>query len=487
MNFLASLRPGVFALSFAFDLELFPIGAREAVWLFWAVMAKKVGFVSLGCPKNLLDTEVMLGRLAKAGYELTAEPGDAEVLVVNTCGFIDKAKQESIDTILEMSRLKESGSCRRLVVSGCLAQRYGAQIERDLPEVDAIVGLDQLDIIEAVCDGDDAATSPESLMADGSATYLYDHLAARVRTTPRHYAYLKISEGCDYPCTFCIIPKIRGSYRSRNPESVLREAETLAAGGVRELLLIAQDTTRYGAELPAGVNDPGGLSSLLRQLARVDGIEWVRFLYAYPTTVKSPILRAMADEPALCNYVDIPLQHASDRMLKAMKRPGTGESNKALILRIRDAVPGVTIRSSFIVGFPGESEDDFHQLLDFVEETELDNVGVFTYSNEEGTEAFVEDEDISEATKIRRRDELMELQSGISRRKNQRRVGSRLRVLVDGLSEETDLLLQGRFEGQAPAIDGTVLINDGVADVGAFVNVAVTEAHPYDLVGHICP
>lgn len=440
---------------------------------------KKVGFVSLGCPKNLLDSEVMLGHLTRAGYELVSRPEEAEVLVVNTCGFIEAAKQESIDTILEMARHKETGRCRRLVVTGCLAQRYSRQIASEIPEVDVVFGLDQLHTITEACEEEQRRVTP--LSADGSAAYLYDHLAPRVLTTPSHYAYVKISEGCDYPCTFCIIPRIRGSYRSRQPESILAEAESLAARGVKELVLIAQDTTRYGDEL--GLKR--GLAALLRQLAAVEGIEWVRFLYAYPTTVDDSVLEAMADEPALCRYVDIPLQHASDPILKAMKRPGTGKSNRALLRRIREAVPGVAIRSSFIVGFPGETEADFQVLADFCAEVELDHLGVFTYSNEEGTGAHVARETISSRQKERRHHELMRQQSGISLRKNRERVGSVLPVLVEGPSEETELLLQGRAEHQAPGIDGVVLINDGEASPGCFAAVEVTEAHPYDLVGRV--
>jgi ribosomal protein S12 methylthiotransferase len=331
------------------------------------------------------------------------------------------------------------------------------------------------------CEGEGRRVA--DIKADGSAAYLYDHLAPRVLTTPSHYAYLKISEGCDYPCTFCIIPRIRGSYRSRDPESILEEAEGLAAQGVKELVLIAQDTTRYGAEL--GLRH--GLASVLRQLAEIEGIEWVRFLYAYPTTVGDEVLEALASEPKLCRYVDIPLQHASDRILKAMKRPGTGASNLALLRRIREAVPGVAVRSSFIVGFPGENQADSEALLRFCAEAELDHLGVFTYSNEEGTAAFVSDESISEEEKTVRRDKLMRQQSRISLARNRARVGSRLRVLVEGPSEETDLLLQGRGEHQAPGIDGVVLINEGDATPGSFATVEILEAHPYDLVGRIVP
>lgn len=441
---------------------------------------KKIGFVSLGCPKNLVDTEVMLGHLTRAGYEPTREPADADLLVVNTCGFIDKAKQESVETILEMARYKKEGRCQRLVVAGCLAQRYADELAREIPEVDAVIGLDQLDSIVSTVQGD--ARQIASLRADGSVVYLYDHLAPRVLATPRPFAYLKISEGCDYPCTFCIIPKIRGRYRSRTEESVLAEAESLASQGVKELVLIAQDTTRYGAELP---NQGASLARLLRRLARVEGLEWIRFLYAYPTTVTDEVLEVMAEEPRVCSYLDIPLQHASDRILKAMKRPGTRASNQALVERIRRAVPGVSLRSSFIVGFPGEEKSDFEELLSFCREVEFDHVGVFTYSNEEDTEAFVRSEAISGAEKGRRQRLLMEQQAGISLARNRRLVGTRPKVLVEGLSPETDLLLRGRTEGQAPEIDGGVLINEGRAEGGEFVTVEVTEAHPYDLVGRI--
>lgn len=440
---------------------------------------KKVGFVSLGCPKNLVDTEVMLGRLAGGGYEITPRPEEAEVLVVNTCGFIDKAKQESIDTILEMARYKEQGSCRRLVVAGCLAQRYAADIAREIPEVDVVMGLDQVESIVDLCEGEDRRLEP--LRADGSVAYLYDHLAPRVRTTAPFTSYVKISEGCDYPCTFCIIPKIRGHYRSRTPDSILAEAEGLAGDGVKELVLIAQDTTRYGADL--GMGD--GLSRLLRELAQIEGIGWVRFLYAYPTTLTDAVLEAMADEPRLCRYLDMPLQHASNRLLKAMKRPGTGESNRKLLERVRAAVPGVTLRSSFIVGFPGETDADFHTLLDFCREVELDHLGVFTYSNEEDTEAYVSRETLSAREKTKRQRALLRQQSSISLAKNRGRVGQKLSVLLEGPSPETEHLLAGRTEGQAPEIDGSVLINEGVAAPGSFVIVEVTEAHPYDLVGRI--
>ncbi len=441
--------------------------------------SKTVGVVSLGCPKNLVDSEVMLGHLTKSGYEIIETPEKAETLIINTCGFIDKAKQESIDTILEMARYKRDGCLQRLVVTGCLAQRYSQQIMEELPEVDAVIGLDQLHTIDAVVAQKERVET--SLKADGSVAYLYDHLVPKIQSTPAHYAYVKISEGCDYPCTFCIIPKIRGAYRSRASDSILAEVESLAQSGVKEICLIAQDTTRYGGEQ----GQRNGLASLLRRLANVSGIEWIRFLYAYPTTLDNEVLEVIASEPSLCRYVDIPLQHASDKVLKAMKRPGTAESNMNLIRKIRESVPDVSIRSSFIVGFPGETDADFESLMNFCKEAELDHLGVFTYSNEEDTEAFVPFETVSEEEKELRKRVLMEAQSVISLRKNQRRLGSSVRVLVEGFSEETELLLQGRTEHQAPGIDGVVLINGGVAEVGDFVEVKLTEAHPYDLVGHV--
>jgi ribosomal protein S12 methylthiotransferase len=442
-------------------------------------MKKKVGFVSLGCPKNLIDTEVMLGHMTRAGYELTSEPAEAEILVVNTCGFIDQAKQESIDTILEMAQYKNKGRCRRLVVSGCLAQRYARDIAREIPEIDVVTGLDSLESIVSTCETDERLVEP--LRADASSAYLYDHQSPRVLSTPRFSAYIKISEGCDYPCTFCIIPKIRGHYRSRTPESILAEAESLAGKGIREIVLIAQDTTRYGVEL--GLRN--GLADLLRQLARVEGVEWIRFLYAYPTTITDAVLEAMADEPAVCRYVDMPLQHTSDPILKAMKRPGTAESNRKLIEHIRAAVPGVSVRSSFIVGFPGETPDDFQKLLNFCREAQFDHLGVFVYSHEEGTEAYGHAETVPDDEKVRRRDELMSVQEPISLGLNRRRVGERIRVLVEGPSPETELLIRARTEGQAPDIDGSVLINDGYVEAGTFATVEVTEAHSYDLVAGI--
>ena len=434
--------------------------------------------LSLGCPKNLVDGEVMLGRLRGAGYELVADPRQADVVVVNTCAFIDRAKQESVDAILEMAREKESGRAKRLVVTGCLSQRYDEELRREIPEIDATLGTGQVDDIVRAVSGD--ATS----LADagpGLPTWVYDHTAPRVLSTPPWLAYVKISEGCDYTCSFCIIPTLRGKHRSRRVEDVVAEVRALAARGVREIVLVAQDSTRYG--LDHGIRD--GLAYLLRRLGRIDGIRWIRIMYAYPATLSDPILEAIASGEKVVKYVDIPLQHASESVLKRMKRP-TGKGNLlGMIERIRAGVPGVAIRSSFIVGFPGETEADYQELLAFVEAGQFDNVGVFTFSDEEGTTSFDLPDRVPARTKERRRRGLMSLQKRISTRRNRRRVGERLEVLVEGTHDDTDLLLRGRAATQAPEIDGQVLINDGSAAPGSFVTCEVTEAHPYDLVARI--
>jgi len=439
---------------------------------------KTVGMLSLGCPKNLVDGEVMLGRLQGAGYELVADARQADVVVVNTCAFIDRAKQESVDAILEMAREKESGRARRLVVTGCLSQRYDEELRREIPEIDATLGTGQVDEIVRAASGE--ATS----LADadpGLPTWVYDHTAPRVLSTPPWLAYVKISEGCDYTCSFCIIPTLRGKHRSRNVEDVVAEVRGLAARGVREIVLVAQDSTRYG--LDHGIRD--GLAYLLRRLGRIDGIRWIRIMYAYPATLSDPILEAIASEEKVVKYVDIPLQHASESVLKRMKRP-TGKGNLlGMIERIRARVPGVAIRTTFIVGFPGETEGDFAELIAFVESGQFENVGVFTYSDEEGTSSFELADRIPAKVKQRRRQRLMSVQKRISTRRNRSRVGERLEVLVEGTHDDTDLLLRGRAASQAPEIDGQVLINDGSAAPGSFVTCEVTEAHPYDLVARI--
>ena len=438
---------------------------------------KKVGLVSLGCPKNLVDGEVMLGQLRERGYDLVSDAREAEVIVVNTCAFIDKAKQESVDAILEMAALKGQGKARRLVVTGCLAQRYDAELRREIPEIDASLGTGQVaDIVRAV---EGEATSLRD--APAPPTWVYDHTRPRILATPSYMAYVKISEGCDYTCAFCIIPTLRGKHRSRTVEDIVAEVRGLAERGVKEIVLVAQDSTRYGLDL--GVRD--GLAYLLRRLSRVDGIRWIRVMYAYPATLSDPILEAMAAEEKVVKYVDIPLQHASERVLKRMKRP-TGRGNLlGMVERIRDRVPGVAVRTSFIVGFPGETEADFEELLGFVRAGRFDNVGVFTFSDEEGTVSFDLDGRVAPEVKAERKDRLMALQKKLVAKRNRGRVGARVEVLVEGAHEDTDLLLVGRTAAQAPEIDGRVILNDGSAEVGTFVTAEITESHDYDFVARI--
>jgi ribosomal protein S12 methylthiotransferase len=436
-----------------------------------------VGFVSLGCPKNLVDGEVMLGQLQRRGHALVTDPRQADVIVVNTCAFIDRAKQESVDAILEMAQEKQAGRARRLVVTGCLAQRYDAELRREIPEIDATLGTGQVADIVGAVEGQDTRTDADARRP----TWIYDHASPRVLSTPPWLAYLKISEGCDYTCTFCIIPRLRGLHRSRALDDVVLEAEALAARGVRELVLVAQDSTRYG--LDRGMRD--GLATLLRRLGRVDGLRWIRIMYAYPATVTDGILDAIASEAKVVKYVDMPLQHASDAVLRRMKRP-TGRGNlRGMVERVRDRVPGVAFRTSFIVGFPGETDADFEELLGLVRSAAFDNVGVFTYSDEEGTASFDLADRVPQPLKERRRRRLLALQQSISARRNRARIGERVEVLVEGTHPDTDLLLRGRLATQAPEIDGSVIVNDGAAAPGTFVTCEITEAHPYDLVGRV--
>jgi ribosomal protein S12 methylthiotransferase len=434
--------------------------------------------LSLGCPKNLVDGEVMLGRLEGAGYRLVSDARQADVVVVNTCAFIDRARRESVDAILEMAREKETGRARRLVVTGCLTQRYDAELRKEIPEIDATLGTGQVDEIVRAVGGEDTSLAQAG---PGLPTWVYDHTAPRVLSTPPWLAYLKISEGCDYTCSFCIIPTLRGRHRSRNVEDIVAEARALAARGVRELVLVAQDSTRFG--LDHGVRD--GLAYLLRRLGRVEGIRWIRVMYAYPSTLTDPILDAMATEEKVVKYVDIPLQHASEAVLRRMRRPGGRGNLLGMVERIRARVPGVAIRTSFIVGFPGETEPDFERLLEFVEAGRFENVGVFTFSDEEGTSSFDLPGRIPARVKESRRRRLMARQKRISARRNRARVGERVEVLVEGTHPDSDLLLRGRLASQAPEIDGQVILNDGTALPGTFVMCEVTEAHPYDLIARI--
>ncbi len=447
---------------------------------------KKIGFISLGCPKNLVDSEVMMGQLAAAGYEITTDESEAETLVVNTCGFIDSAKQESIDAILEAARMKTDGKARRLVVAGCLVERYRDELRAEIPEVDAFIGTNQIGDITQVCDEKvNTRSLPVLALGNQSATYLYDESTPRILATPDYSAFIKIAEGCDRPCAFCFIPQMRGHFRSRRFGSVISEAQNLAARGVKELILVAQDSSRYGEDL----GEPDGLAHLLRELARLDRIEWVRVMYTYPTHISDLFLDVMASEPKAVKYLDMPLQHASQNVLKLMRRGGNRASLERLIERVRRRVPGIGVRTTFITGFPGETDEDFNELLTFIRNVEFDRVGVFTYSDEEGTPAYGLGDKVDPQVAMRRRDRLMKEQRRISLKRNRARIGTTARVLFEGAAKETDLLWQGRLESQAPEIDGCVLINDAPEDFapapGDFVNVLITGAHEYDLVGHI--
>jgi ribosomal protein S12 methylthiotransferase len=439
----------------------------------------KIGFVSLGCPKNLVDSEVMMGQLVANGHELTPQPAEADVIVVNTCSFIDPAKQESVDTILEMAEYKKTGKAQRLVVAGCLVERYRADIQKDIPEVDAVVGTNELEKITALCEG----LTPKDLPSE---PYLYHDLTARVFTTPRHSAYIKIAEGCDHPCSFCVIPQFRGGFRSRRFESVINEATRIFAMGGREINLIGQDTTCYGDDL--GMKN--GLADLLARLADIptDSPKWVRFLYAYPNKITQRLLDTIAAKEALAKYIDMPLQHASPAVLKRMKRGAHADIFLKLLERIRATIPGVAIRTSMIVGFPGETEENFEELCQFVNAAQFDRLGVFSYSDEETSQSYHLDGKVEKAVIHRRKRKLMALQRRISLSRNRQLIGREFPVLVEGPSKETELLWEARMATQAPEIDGVCLINDfgpGEARPGEMRRLRITEAHDYDLVGEL--
>jgi ribosomal protein S12 methylthiotransferase len=476
----------------------------------------KVGFVSLGCPKNLVDSEVMMGMIAHGGGELTARAEDADVIVVNTCSFIESAQQESVDTILEMARHKTEGKPKRLVVAGCLVERFRDQIRKDIPEVDAVVGTGELGqiltaaglngsavqvqapeakspfvVLPSRPEGDVRAKqgrfsrdSWEGAIGD-LPNYLYDEASPRVLATPKYRAYIKIAEGCDHPCSFCIIPQLRGQFRSRRFESVLAETEQLANSGVREITLIGQDTTCYGEDL--GLKD--GLALLLERLSRIEPLRWVRFLYAYPNKITGKLLETITDNAKICPYMDVPLQHASASVLKRMKRGGGAEVFLKSIAKMRRIVPDLVLRTSFIVGFPGETENEFDELCAFVREAQFDWMGAFAYSDQEGAGAFNLEKKISSQEIERRRKHLMRIQQQISRKKKKALVGKTFDLLLEGESEETELLLEGRTAMHAPEIDGKVFVNDfpegRTPRVGEFYRCEITEAHDYDLLAKI--
>ena len=441
----------------------------------------KVGFVSLGCPKNLVDSEVMMGILTREGYELTPRADEAEILVVNTCSFIESAQKESVDTILEMAEHKRFGAAKKLIVAGCLVERYREQILEQVPEVDAVVGTGEVERILEAVDGD------LRVLPTAPPAFLYHDLTPRVITTPRHAAYIKIAEGCDHPCTFCIIPQLRGAFRSRRFESVVREAENLAASGAREITLIGQDTTSYGEDL--GLRD--GLAALLERLAQVEDLLWVRFLYAYPNRVTQKLLDALAAHPRLAKYLDMPLQHASRNVLARMKRGSHGEAFLKLLERMRKTIPGVALRTSFIVGFPGETEADFEELCDFVRAAKLDWMGVFEYSDVDNAASHGLEGKVNAETITDRRDRLMAIQKKISRENLRAWKGRTVTALVEGPSKDNPLVWEARLEGMAPDIDGKVYLTDielpsgESATTGDIARVEVEKTDAYDLIGHV--
>ena len=472
-------------------------------------VSPKVGFVSLGCPKNLVDSEVMMGMLSHSGADLVRRAEDADVIVVNTCSFIESAQQESVNTILEMARHK-LGRAKKLVVAGCLVERYRDEIRKNIPEVDAVVGTGELEKILAAVgiQSPTPSDSPFRILtsrAEGDAraangrfsreswdgaiadlpNYLYDEATPRVLATPRSTAYIKIAEGCDHPCSFCIIPQLRGKFRSRHFESVVAEAERLARSGVREITLIGQDTTCYGEDF--GLKD--GLALLLEKLAAIEDLRWVRFLYAYPNKITTRLLETIAKHDKICSYMDVPMQHAAAGALKRMKRGGNAEIFLRTIEKMRSMIPSVTLRTSFIVGFPGETEKEFDELCEFVKAAEFDWMGTFAYSDQDGATAFRLEDKLSFREIERRRKHLMKIQQGISKRKKKPLRGREFDVLLEGTSDETDMLLEGRTAMHAPEIDGKLYISDipyGLDPVpGEFYRAQITETHDYDLVAKI--
>ena len=442
-------------------------------------MAIRVGMVSLGCPKNQVDAEVMLAKMKKAGFELVPDAAMADVVVINTCGFIEEAKQESIDQILEFAKLKEEGRIKKLIVTGCLSERYQNELADEMPEVDAVLGIGaNTDIVglitKTVLEGERVESFPpkEVLPLEGE----------RVLTTLPHYAYLKIAEGCDNRCTYCAIPYIRGPYRSRPMESVVAEAEELAAKGVKEIVLVAQDTTRYGEDLYGGKSM---LPELLRRLCRIDGVHWYRILYAYPDWISDELLEVMASEPKIAKYLDLPLQHVDAEVLKRMNRHGSVEETTALIRRIREKVPGITLRTTLLVGFPGETKKQFGELCEWVKEMKIERLGCFAYSQEEGTPAAKLSGQLPEEEKQRRADIVMQTQMDIHERNNQKMIGKTVEIMVDGFDKYAECFF-GRGEADAPEIDGQIFFHSTTPhEFGDLVRVKITETLDYDLVGEL--
>lgn len=445
--------------------------------------SQSVSIVSLGCARNLVDTEVMAGLLRRHRYRLVEEPAGADIVLVNTCGFIDAAKAESIETILEIARLKGEGSVKKLVVAGCLAQRYPDELAKELPEVDLFIGTGEVPRVAEILREHEANADRRQYI--GIPTYLYDHATPRLRSTPSHSAFLKVSEGCDHKCAFCVIPQLRGPHRSRPIESVVKEAALLTREGVKEINLIAQDLTAYGRERKDGAT----LLGLLRKMVAVPDLVWIRLLYAYPNFLDDALLELIRDSDKICKYIDIPFQHVSRRLLQCMRRGKSGGAVRETVATLRSAIPGLTLRTSLIVGFPGETERDFQELLDFVEEARFERLGVFKYSREEGTAAAQMAGAVSEQEKERRWQEVMDLQSRISRKKNEALIGTIQRVIIDGLDSESGKLI-GRTQAQAPEVDGAVYIDGWTlgsktapSHLGSMVNVRISGALDYDLIG----
>jgi len=440
---------------------------------------EKVSLVSLGCPKNLVDAEVMLGYLSRDAYEVTTDEMQADIIVVNTCSFIKEAKQESIDTILDLADRKHDARCRLLIVTGCLPQRYQEELAKELPEVDIFIGTgDYPRIAEIIAE---KALTTDQLCYTGDPNFVYNDELPRLQSSPHYTAYLKIAEGCSNNCAYCVIPSLRGALRSRPQASLLAEAAQLVAGGVKELNLIAQDITAYGKDLP----DAPTIEGLVTELAKMEGLKWIRLLYAYPDGVTDSLIALIKNEPKVCKYLDLPIQHISDPVLSRMKRRSGEEDIRALIGKLRSEIPDIAIRTSLIVGFPGETSEDFKKLLQFVEETRFDRLGVFCYSREEGTPAAEMPDQVSERIKRERHKKLMRTQARVSFKHNRTLVDSEEEVLVEGYSEETELLLRGRSSRQAPDVDGLVYITAGNANVGDIVRLKITDSSDYDLIGEI--
>ncbi len=439
----------------------------------------KVSMVSLGCPKNLVDAEVMLGHLPLDRYEIVTDESQADIIVINTCAFINDAKEESVDTILEVADYKEKGNCKLLVVSGCLSQRYQEQLREQLPEVDLFIGTAEVPRLVELIERQLQLDAPSQEI--GVPDYLYDHTTPRVNSSPFYSSYIKIAEGCSNHCSYCIIPQLRGSLRSRSIDSVVQEARNLVSQGVKEINLIAQDITAYGLDR----NDGATLETLLKELVKVDEIDWIRLLYAYPDGISDELIELIATEEKICNYLDIPLQHIDDQILAEMNRRISEQKIRELIKKLREKIPDLTLRTSFIVGFPGESREQFDKLLEFVKEGYFERVGVFRYSREEGTAAAALPNQVPSQTKKGRLSRLMKAQARVSFNKNRALIGRTETVLVEGYSEETELLLKGRSARQAPDIDGQYLITAGQADVGELVQLKITDSSEYDLIGEI--